>query len=182
MRERGETMSFRKAVAGSVCTGLALALIPAIAGAASLEFDGVDKDPGAREISSYSWGVSHQGAASGGGGGAGKASFQELTVSSRSTPTSPNYSNAVATGKPVRKAQVYVGDEALGMALCMEEVVFTHYDVSGSEGEPGQETIRMQYAKMNQVLFARGSILTAVFDLKTLKFTVTSEDPCPPRG
>jgi type VI protein secretion system component Hcp len=169
MRERGEAMSLRKRFAGSVCTGLALALFPAVAGASTLQFDGTDRSPGAKEISSYSWGVSNN-TASG------------LAITARATRNSPNFANAVATGKPVKRAQVYIGDEALGMALCMEDVTFTHYDVSGSEGEPGQETIRMQYQKLSQVVFARELLLTAVFDLKTGKFTVTTDNPCPTRG
>ncbi|MDX6586201.1 MAG: type secretion system secreted protein Hcp [Solirubrobacterales bacterium] len=176
-------MSGPKAFTGAVCAGLALLCVPAVAGAEiSLQFDGARDSPGGKDITSYSWGVSHQSSSSSGGGGAGKASFQELTVSSLSGLNSPNYANAVATGKVVRKAQMYIGDESMGMAFCMEDVEFTHYDVSGSTGEPGEETIRMQYSKMNQVLFARESILTAVFDLKTSKFTVTTDNPCPARG
>jgi type VI protein secretion system component Hcp len=159
----------------------ALALVPASAGADSLKFDGARTSPGTKEITSYSWGVSNQGSSSsGGGGGAGRTSFSELTVSAPLSANSPSFSNRAATGQPVTRAQVYVdGNEVFGMGFCMENVEFTQYDLSGSDDELGNETITMQYEKLSQVVFIEGTFVTAVFDLRTSKFTITTTNPCP---
>jgi type VI secretion system secreted protein Hcp len=171
-------MNIRNALAGTACVATALALVPASAGADSLKFDGSRTDLGSKEITSYSWGVSNQGSSS--GGGAGRASVQELTISSRVSANSPNFANRAATGNPVQRAQVYVdGNEVFGMGFCMEGVEFLNYDVSGSDDDLGEETIVMQFEKLSQVVFFQDAFLAALFDLKTGKFTLSTTNPCP---
>jgi type VI secretion system secreted protein Hcp len=172
-------MSLRRAVVAAATAGIAFGLLPATAGAASLQFDGAGQNPGSKEISSYSWGLSQTGSfGTGGGGGAGKAKFQNMTVTSSPSTNSPNFSNRVGTGKTVSRAQVY-SDDNVGSAYCMENVIFTEYSVSGGSEGQGQETISMAYRKMHHVVFFDGGVLVASFDLATSKFSISSSNPCP---
>src|SRR5881227_2642940 len=61
------------------------------------------------EISSFSWGMSNSGAiSSGGGGGAGKASFQDLHFESSVSKATPLLAKFCATGEHIKKATLTV--------------------------------------------------------------------------
>lgn len=88
-----------------------------------LKLDGIDgestddRHKGEIEIQSFSWGVSNSGSFSSGGGGAGKASFQDMHFTRRLDKASPALALACATGQPIRSA----------VLVCRK---------SGSDGQP----------------------------------------------
>ncbi len=71
------------------------------------------------EIESFSWGATQPGTFStGGGGGAGKVSFQDLHFTSRVSVASPNLMVACASGQHIKVATLTVrkaGKEAAGI-------------------------------------------------------------------
>ena len=61
------------------------------------------------EIESFSWGVSNMGShATGGGGGAGKCSFQDMHFTTTVNKASPTLMMSCAQGKHIDKAVLYV--------------------------------------------------------------------------
>ena len=80
-----------------------------------LEIDGIKgesqdkKHKDTIEVQSFSWGASQPGSfASGSGGGAGKASFQDLHFTSTVNKASPLLAKACATGQHIKKAVLFV--------------------------------------------------------------------------
>ena len=78
---------------------------------AFLKLDGIEGESndkthkGEIEISSYSWGVANSGSFShGGGGGEGKATFQDLHFGMPMSKASPKLMSACATGKHIPSA------------------------------------------------------------------------------
>ncbi len=78
-----------------------------------------DRHKGEIEIQSFSWGVSNAGSFSSGGGGAGKASFQDMHFTRRFDKASPVLALACATGQHIPSA----------VLVCRR---------SGSDGQPVQ--------------------------------------------
>jgi type VI secretion system secreted protein Hcp len=73
-----------------------------------LEIDGIkgesrdDKHKDAIDVMSFSWGASNPGSfATGGGGGAGKVSFSDISFMSQVNKSSPELMTACATGKHI---------------------------------------------------------------------------------
>src|SRR5215216_4001780 len=80
-----------------------------------LEIEGVKgessdkKHPGTIEVESFSWGVTNSGSHAGGaGGGAGKASFQDVHFTSSVNKSSPLLMLACASGQHIKKAVLFV--------------------------------------------------------------------------
>ena len=78
-----------------------------------LKLDGIEgestaiKFEGAIDIESFSWGVTNSGravGAAGGGGGAGKASFQDMHFTTNVSKASPKLMLACATGEHIKSA------------------------------------------------------------------------------
>ena len=110
-----------------------------------LEIDGIKgessdkKHKGTIDVESFSWGLSQQGTmAYGGGGGAGKASFQDLTFSSRVGKHSPLVAHHCASGKHIKKATLFVrkaGEEQHDYyIITLTDVLVSSYSSGGSSG------------------------------------------------
>lgn len=123
-----------------------------------LEIDGIkgesadDKHKETIEISSFSWGVSNAGSfASGGGGGTGKASFQDLHFSTGVGKASPLLAKACATGQHIKKAQLYVrksGGKAEDFyKVILEDCLVSSYQ-SGAGGDLPSDQFAINYAKI----------------------------------
>lgn len=134
-----------------------------------LEIDGVEGESGdalkagAIDVLAWSWGMSQSGTMhSGGGGGAGKVSVQDLSITKwidksstelmLQTCTGEHFDNAVLT---VRKA----GGEALEyLVITMEKVMVTSISTGGSGGEDrltenislNFATVKVQYAMQDE--------------------------------
>ena len=79
-----------------------------------LEIDGIkgeskdDKHKGQIDIDSFSWGLSQSGLTrGGGGGGAGKATFQDIHFTKSVDSSSPVLFLSCASGKHIQKATLY---------------------------------------------------------------------------
>jgi type VI secretion system secreted protein Hcp len=91
------------------------------------------------EIESFSWGASNPGSfAVGGGGGAGKVSFQDIHFTSRVGVHSPNLMVACATGQHIKSAILTVRKQGKEQqefySIALGENVVSSYQSGGSEG------------------------------------------------
>jgi len=116
-----------------------------------LEIDGIkgesqdSKHKETIEISSFSWGASNPGTfAAGGGGGAGKANFQDLHFTSSVNKASPLLAKACATGQHIKKATLFVrksgNDPQDYYIIKLEDVLVSSYQSGGSEGSSALPT------------------------------------------
>lgn len=109
-----------------------------------LEIDGIkgesedQKHKDAIEVQSFSWGASNPGSfAVGGGGGSGKANFQDLHFTSRVNKASAILAKACATGQHIKKATLIVrkaGKDAQEYyTVTLEDVLVSSYQSGGMD-------------------------------------------------
>ena len=107
------------------------------------------------EVLSWSWGVSHSGTLSqGGGGGAGKASFQDLNFTHHVDKASPLLMNTCATGEHIKEATITVRKAGQGpqeyLVIKMMDVLVTSVSTSVSvEGDGAVEGVALAFAKVD---------------------------------
>ncbi len=112
-----------------------------------LKIDGIDgesgdaKHKGEIDLMSFSWGASNGGTFStGGGGGAGKVSFQDLHVTSYVSKASPKLMLACAGGDHIKSAVLYVRkagkDQQEFYNVKLSDVLISSYQASASDGNP----------------------------------------------
>src|SRR5690349_5602298 len=93
------------------------------------------------EVLSFSWGLSNTvSRVSGGGGGAGKASFQDLHFEMSSSQASPILAKECATGNIIDKATMSVVKVSGGQAtvyykVVMEDVIVSSFQSAGAGDE-----------------------------------------------
>lgn len=123
-----------------------------------LEIDGIKGEsldrryPGSIEVFSFSWGMSQTGTlSSGGGGGAGKASFQDLHFTSNVSKASPLLAKACASGQHIQKAVLYVrkaGENQFEFyKVTLEDVLVSSYQSAGG-GEVPEDSFSFNFAKI----------------------------------
>jgi type VI secretion system secreted protein Hcp len=107
------------------------------------------------DVLSYSWGVSQTGTmAHGGGGGEGKANFNDFNFSHHIDKASPNLMKACATGEHIKEATITVRKAGKGqqeyIIIKMNDVLITgvHPSVIG-DGGGTSENVAMQFAKVD---------------------------------
>ena len=115
-----------------------------------------DKHKDEIEVLSFSWGVTnHAAVPSGGGGGAGKATFQDLSIVHRIDKASPQLLLACATGKHLPDATITHRKAGKGqqeyLIVKMNDVIITGVVHSGSAGQQAatSETVSMAFAKVD---------------------------------
>jgi type VI secretion system secreted protein Hcp len=131
---------------------------------------------------SYSWGVSQTGTmAFGGGGGAGKAQFNDFNFTTNTNKSSPLLFKACATGEHIKEATITVrkaGNESKQdyLILKMTDVMISSYNPSASSGgDRPTESVSMAFAKIEFTYKAQkadGSLdagITTGWDLKANK-------------
>ncbi len=113
-----------------------------------LEIDGIkgesadSKHKETIEIQSFSWGATNAGSsASSGGGGAGKASYQDLHVTTEVNKASPELMISCATGKHIKKAVLHVrkagGEQQDYYTVTMSDLLISSYQSGAhSSGDP----------------------------------------------
>jgi type VI secretion system secreted protein Hcp len=124
-----------------------------------LKVDGIDGEStnsrhgGEIEIESFSWGATQSGTgATGGGGGAGKVSFQDLHFTTKTSKASPKLMLACATGEHIK--QVVLTGEVSGkkgqkfLEIKMEDVLVSSFQQGGSVDSYQTESISMNFAKI----------------------------------
>jgi len=111
------------------------------------------------EIESFSWGVSQTGSlASGGGGGAGKASFQDLHITKPKDLSSATLFLKCASGQHFQKADLYVrkaggdatGASAVFLKIELQEVLISGVQFEGATGgdDRPSEDVTLNFAKI----------------------------------
>ena len=134
------------------------------------------------EVLSFSWGLSNTPAGGGSGSGgtaAGKANFQDLSLTHTVDKASPNLMKACATGKSLPEAlitQRKAGKEQHEyLIIKMNDVLVTSVLNDTPSSQPGTETVTLRFSKVHfeyKPQKADGSLAGAVvfkYDLKTQK-------------
>ncbi|MEO7245780.1 MAG: type VI secretion system tube protein Hcp [Rubrivivax sp.] len=112
------------------------------------------KDSKAIDVLAWSWGVSQSGTTHmGGGGGAGKASFQDISVTKYIDSASHALLLSCATGEHFTKAVLTVRKAGTTqqpyVTVTMEEVIVSSVSTGGSGGEDRlTENISLNFAKI----------------------------------
>ena len=107
------------------------------------------------DVLAFSWGVSHPKASGPGGGGAGKAVFEDLLVVAHTSKASPKLWLACASGQHIKEATITVrkagsdkGQEDY-LVLTMTDVLVSSFQASGSSGsDRPTESVSMAFAKV----------------------------------
>jgi type VI secretion system secreted protein Hcp len=112
-----------------------------------LKLDGIkgesadSKHKGEIEIASFSWGAANQAdiaGSSGGGGGAGKVSYQDVSLSTHVNEASPLLMLACATGEHIKSALLTVrkqgGEQQDYYKVTLTDVLISSYQSGGSSG------------------------------------------------
>jgi type VI secretion system secreted protein Hcp len=112
-----------------------------------------DKHKDEIEVLSFSWGVANTGTAStGSGGGAGKATFQDLTIVHNVDKASPNLLRACATGAHIKDATITHRKAGKGqqefLIFKMSDIIITGVTHGGSQGAYS-ESVSMAFAKVD---------------------------------
>jgi type VI secretion system secreted protein Hcp len=151
-----------------------------------LQIDGIagesrdSKHKGAIDVLSWSWGESNIAPhGTGGGGGAGRVAFQDLSFTMPLSKASPALFLACATGQHFKQAKLFVqraGGKAAGdfLTWTFSDVLVTSYQTGASEGQDlPLDSLAMNFSKA-QISYkaqkADGSLDTAItagFDVKT---------------
>jgi type VI secretion system secreted protein Hcp len=132
------------------------------------------------EVLSFSWGVTNAGViGSGGGGGAGRATFQDLSIVHKIDKATPRLLEACATGGHLKDATITRRKAGKGqqeyLIIKMNDVIVTGVALGDSGGEAGSETVSLAFAKVDfeyRPVKADGSIEAGIhfkFDIKTHK-------------
>ena len=107
------------------------------------------------DVLSWSWGVASSGTlAQGGGGGAGKAHFQDLTFTHHVDKASPTLMTRCATGQHIKDATITVrkaGESPVEyLVITMSDVLVTSVSTSGTANEDAPlESVALAFAKVD---------------------------------
>ena len=107
------------------------------------------------EVLSWSWGVSHTGSVThGGGGGAGKPIFQDFTFTHHIDKASPLLMKSCATGAHIPEATITVRKAGKGqqdfLIITMTDVLITGVALGAASDELGfGENVTLQTAKVD---------------------------------
>jgi type VI secretion system secreted protein Hcp len=139
------------------------------------------KHPGEIDVLSWAWGVTQTGSmAHGGGGGAGKASFQDLTFTHHVDKATPLLLKACATGEHIQEATFAVRKAGMPqqdyLIIKLSDVLITSVIMSVSVDDPTTaESVSLQAGKVDleyKTQKADGSLdagLHFKYDIKTNK-------------
>src|SRR3954466_274664 len=113
-----------------------------------------NKHPNEIEVLSFSWGVTNDAAIkAGGGGGAGKASFQDFSFHHTIDKASPTLLRACATGEHLKEATITHRKAGKGqqeyLIIKMNDVIITGVSLSDSSEGSTSETVTMAFAKVD---------------------------------
>jgi type VI secretion system secreted protein Hcp len=106
------------------------------------------------EVLSYSWGVTNPGQlGTGGGGGAGRATVQDLSIVHKIDKASPRLLQACATGQHLKEATITfrkAGQKQQDFLIIkMNDVIITGVLQSALSSEAGSETVNLEFAKVD---------------------------------
>ena len=106
------------------------------------------------EVLSYSWGVTNPAhIGTGGGGGAGRATFQDPSIVHKIDKASPKLLEACATGEHLKEATITFRKAGKGqqefLVIKMNDVIITGVVQSAPDSEAGSETVSLEFAKVD---------------------------------
>jgi type VI secretion system secreted protein Hcp len=106
------------------------------------------------EVLAWSWGVNQSGTmAHGGGGGAGKVSFNDFNFSHYLDKASPVLQKACATGEHIKEGMIVARKAGKGqqeyLIIKMNDIIVTGVAPSGSGGDAVVENVTLQFAKVD---------------------------------
>lgn len=124
-----------------------------------MQIQGIDGDVSAEgfrgwfEVFSFSWGVSNHATVGGGGGGAGRATFSDLSVMKPAGKGSPALFVNCASGRHFARAEVDVAMSTEGGPTVFEkflltDCMITSYQIGGSGGERPTESLSLNFTKI----------------------------------
>ena len=139
-----------------------------------------DKHKDEIEVLSFSWGVSNPASqGTGGGGGAGRATFQDLSIVHKIDKATPLLLNACATGQHLKEATITHRKAGKGqqefLVVKLNDVLITSVHHAGDTSEAASETVSLTFAKVDfeyRPQKADGSLDAGIhfkFDLKANK-------------
>jgi type VI secretion system secreted protein Hcp len=113
-----------------------------------------DKHKDEIEVLSWSWGVTHAGTGGrGGGGAAGKASFNDLSFTHKIDKASPVLLKGCATGAHLKEATITHRKAGKGqqeyLIIKMNDVIITSVANGDSSEGPITETVSLAFAKVD---------------------------------
>ncbi len=137
------------------------------------------KHPNEIDVLSYSWGMTQTGTmAYGGGGGAGKVSIQDMTITHSFDKASAVMMMACATGEHIKEGTLVARKAGKGqqeyLIIKMNDILITGVQSSGSSENP-VESVSMNFAKVSVEYKPQkedGSVEAGVFfkyDIKRMK-------------
>ena len=114
-----------------------------------------DKHKDEIEVLSFSWGVTNSATikTGGGGGGAGKATFQDLAFMHSIDKASPSLLRACATGLHIKEATITQRKAGKGqqeyLIIKMSDVIVTGVAIGDSSGGTSAENVSLAFAKVD---------------------------------
>lgn len=133
---------------------------------AKIKGESRDKTQGPKgdiDVLAWSWGMSQSGTTHmGGGGGAGKANFQDISFTKYIDKSTNGLMNALAKGSHIDKCVLLVRKAGEGqqryVEITMEEVLVTSLSTGGSGGEDRlTENVTLNFAKVKFVYATQDS-------------------------
>lgn len=124
----------------------------------TIKGESIDKEQGPKgdiDVLAWSWGMSQSGTTHmGGGGGSGKASFQDLSFTKYVDSATNALMTALAKGTHIDKVELMVRKAGEGQKkyifITMEQVLVTSLSTGGSGGEDRlTENVTLNFAKVN---------------------------------
>jgi type VI secretion system secreted protein Hcp len=111
-------------------------------------------------IESFSWGVSQMGThGAGGGGGAGKVSVHDISITKVIDKSSPILFQSVATGKHFPKA-VLVGRKTDGhefLVIELEDILISSFEQDGDRSNLPMDQVSINFAKIIVKYYPQGA-------------------------
>jgi type VI secretion system secreted protein Hcp len=106
------------------------------------------------EVLSFSWGVTNSGStSSGGGSGAGKPTFQDLSIVHGIDKATPALLKACATGVHIKDATITHRKAGKGqqeyLIIKLNDVTITAVSHAGAEDQPYAESVSLKFAKVD---------------------------------
>lgn len=128
-----------------------------------LQIDGIDGESADTqhrnqiEITSFSWGASNPGITNqaygaSGGGGAGKATFQDIHFTASTSKATPKLMLAAATGQHIKSAKLFVrksGERQQDFyKIELQDVLVSSYQASGNGGTVPTDSFSLNFTKI----------------------------------
>lgn len=138
------------------------------------------RHPDEIDVVSFSWGVANSGSApSGGGGGAGKPTFQDLLIVHTIDSATPALLLTCATGRHLAQATMShrkPGETQDYLTVKLSDVTITAVTQNGTEVQPYTETVTLRFGKVD-LLYRRRRLDGSFDEGQHFTFDVRTNQP-----